>query len=109
MSYYYPSTSAPVPVARKQAEYGYPYPYQATYGRISGSPPEHAASSTHSGVPSYGSSSMVGSSYAGSDYDSSSGSGGAGSIDLLDYMNDRLASAYNPLPLDKSLATQAKT
>lgn len=106
MAYYYP-TSTPVTVPRKTDPYALPYPYQSAYSRVSASPPEHAESSTHSGVPSYGSSSIAGSSYAGSDYDSTSS--GANSIDLLEYMNDRLASAYNPLPLDKSLATQAQT
>lgn len=27
----------------------------------------------------------------------------------MDYMNDRVASAYNPMPLDRSLAQQAQT
>lgn len=107
MSCYYPNPSAPLSVPQKQGAQAYPYPYQSAYSRVSASPPEHAESSTGSGVPSYGSSSLAGSSYAGSEYDSSSS--GANSIDLLDYMNDRLSSAYNPLPLDKSLATQTQT
>ncbi|KAF2102004.1 hypothetical protein NA57DRAFT_73443 [Rhizodiscina lignyota] len=114
MSYYYPSPSAPVSVPQKQGTYPYPYPYQAAYGRVSVSPPEHPESSTGSGVPSYdpsaASTSYAGSAYAGSasEYDSSS-STGTNSIDLLEYMNGRLADAYNPEPLDRSLAKQAQT
>lgn len=81
-------------------------PYAAaspTYPRTTSiSPPEVADSATTSGVSSTGPSFS-----AGSDYDSSS-SGGSG-IDLMDLLNDRLTGSFDPLPLDRSLATQAQT
>lgn len=49
--------------------------------------------------------STAGSSYAGSDTDSS----GVAGLDLLDYMHDRLSSTIDPTPLDRSLAKQAQT
>jgi hypothetical protein len=86
---------------------GYYYPPQQHYGRIAGSPPEAPESTTTSGVPSY-EVSATSSHYAGShsDYDSSSG---AASVDLLDYMGNRLNGSFDPLPLDRSLAKQAQT
>lgn len=29
-------------------------------------------------------------------------------MDLLDYMNDRLSQAYNPVPLDRNMVKQAQ-
>lgn len=86
----------------------YPSTHQAQYSRMSVSPPEAPESSTASG-PSYDPSGSYAASYAGSasEYDTSTGS--ASSIDLMDYMSDRLQSSYNPMPLDRSLATQAQT
>lgn len=100
----YPSTAYPINVPQKP---GYYYPPQQHYGRISASPPEASDSTTTSGVPSY-EVSATSSNYAGShsDYDSSSG---AASVDLLDYMGNRLNGSFNPLPLDRSLAKQAQT
>ncbi len=100
----YPSTSYPINVPQKP---GYYYPPQQQYGRIPGSPPEASDSTTTSGVPSYEVSASS-SHYAGShsDYDSSSG---AASVDLLDYMGNRLNGSFDPLPLDRSLAKQAQT
>lgn len=85
----------------------YPNPHQASYSRMSVSPPE-AETSTASG-PSYDPSGSYAASYAGSssDYDTSMGS--ASGIDLLDYMSDRMQSAYDPTPMDRSLAKQAQT
>ncbi|KAJ4312066.1 hypothetical protein N0V94_007631 [Neodidymelliopsis sp. IMI 364377] len=100
----YPSASYPISVPQKP---GYYYPPQQHYGRISASPPEAPDSTTTSGVPSY--EVFANSShYAGShsDYDSSSG---AASVDLLDYMGNRLNGSFDPLPLDRSLAKQAQT
>lgn len=101
--YYYQTPSAPVSVPKQQATYPYPYPYQTAYARLSESPPEPAASSSGSGVASYDHSGA--STYASSDYASSES---ANSVDLLEYMNNRLAATYNPVPLDKSLARQAQ-
>lgn len=76
---------------------------------MAGSPPEATASVTSgSAVTSYDPSASS-SSYAGSASDYDASSNGAASVDLLDYMNDRVASAYNPMPLDRSLAQQAQT
>jgi len=72
------------------------------------SPPEAADSVTTSGVASYDPS-AASSSYAGSANEYDSASSGTQSVDLYEYMNDRVASAYNPLPLDRSLAQQAQT
>jgi hypothetical protein len=108
--YYYPSTSAPITMPTKnQNPYYNPYPY-GPYSRISVSPPEVTDGSTTSGGGSYDPTGTS-SSYAASasDYDpNSSSSSGAPSIDLLEYMNDRMHTAFNPMPLDRSLAQQTQ-
>ncbi|TKA83685.1 hypothetical protein B0A55_00310 [Friedmanniomyces simplex] len=71
--------------------------------QLSASPPERPESVSTSGAGLY---SAASSSYAGSEYDVSTS--GATSVDLLDYMNDRLSQAYNPIPMDHSLAKQAQ-
>lgn len=103
---YYPSythSTYPIQVPQKP---GYYYPPQ-NYGRVSASPPEAPESVTTSGVPSY-EPSATSSNYAGSasDYESTSG---AASVDLLDYMGNRMNGSFDPLPLDRSLAKQAQT
>jgi len=50
--------------------------------------------------------SYIGSS-ASSEYDSSSTS--ANGVDFNEYMQDRFASSFNPIPLDRGLAVQAQT
>jgi hypothetical protein len=110
--YYGYQPSQPINMPQKQGHQGYQqysqYPQHA-YDRMAGSPPEVAASVTSgSNVASYDPSASS-SSYAGSASDYESASNGAASVDLLDYMNDRVASAYNPMPLDRSLAQQAQT
>ncbi|KAI9783967.1 MAG: hypothetical protein M1839_002912 [Geoglossum umbratile] len=87
--------------------------HQHQYRHASVSPPEAPASSTtsglHSHLPSY-SNSATSSSYAGSasgEYDSSSPA--AGGVDLVALLSDRLTGAFDPIPLDRSLATQAQT
>ena len=75
------------------------------YGRIS-MPPQTAGSSVNSSaVPSLTSGSYAGSSSG----ERESSNGGAGSIDLIDMMTDRLNNVVNPIPLDRSLAQQAQT
>lgn len=105
---YYPQhPSAPLPISTPQKPgYYYPHPQQH-YGRVSGSPPELPESVTTSGVPSY-EPSATSSSYAGSasEYEST---GTTASVDLLDYMGDRLNSGFNPTGLDRGLAKQAQT
>ncbi|KAL5120888.1 hypothetical protein ACEQ8H_001075 [Pleosporales sp. CAS-2024a] len=105
-SYYssYPQNSYPIQVPQKP---GYYYPPQDSYGRVSASPPEAPESVTTSGVASY-EPSAASSNYAGSasDYESS---GGPTSVDLLDYMGNRVNGSFDPIPLDRSLAKQAQT
>jgi exonuclease VII small subunit len=100
----YPQTSYPIQVPQKP---GYYYPPQQNYGRVSASPPEAPDSVTTSGVASY-EPSAASSNYAGSasDYESTNG---ATSVDLLDYMGNRLNGSFDPMPLDRSLAKQAQT
>ena len=105
--YYRPTASLPVNVPGKQPQQAYASRHQrgsSNYSNYSVSPPENPESVTTSGAGVYSSAS---SQYGGSEYDSSS-SGGATSVDLLDYMNDRLAQAYNPMPLDQSVVRQAQ-
>ncbi len=86
-----------------------PQPYSS---RISMSPPSVAGSSTQPSVaPSY-SNSATSSSYSGSasgEYEASSAAGHGNGVDLVEMLSDRLNGAFNPLPLDRSLATQAQT
>jgi biogenesis of lysosome-related organelles complex 1 subunit KXD1 len=102
-----PTGSLPINVPGKNAQQPYIPRHtrnSSAYSQLSVSPPERAESvSTSSGAGLY---SAASSSYAGSEYDSSTN--GATSVDLLDYMNDRLAQAYNPIPMDHSLAKQAQ-
>ena len=75
----------------------------SAYSQLSASPPERPESVSTSGAGLY---SAASSSYAVSDCETSST--GATSVDLLDYMNDRLSQAYDPIPMDKSLAKQTQ-
>lgn len=78
------------------------------------SPPEVAESvASSSGLtPSYGHSgySATSAGYGGSashsDYDSTSSANG---VDMQEYMQDRFAGAFDPLPLDRTVAVQAQT
>lgn len=103
---YRPTSSLPLAVPGKNGHYT--TPHASIYGRMSVSPPE-APDSVTSGGPSYDPS-ATSSGYAGSasDYDASS-NGSATSIDLLEYMNDRLTAVVDTLPLDRSVAKQAQT
>jgi hypothetical protein len=109
-NYYQATYSAPIAVPSKP-QYASYYPQQ--HQGYSVSPPEVAESVTSgSGVtPSYGHSgySAASSSYAGSqsgDYDSTSSANG---VDMQEYMQDRFTGAFDPLPLDRTLAVQAQT
>jgi hypothetical protein len=103
---YYQTTSLPIAVPQKQQYYT---PQNHGYAV---SPPEVAESvTTGSGMaPSYGNSqySATSSSYAGSasEYDSTSSANG---VDMQEYMQDRFTGAFNPIPLDRTLAVQAQT
>lgn len=101
---YQPTGSLPVSVPGKQAQQQIRHQRNASgYSQYSVSPPERPESVSTSGAGLYSSAS---SQYAGSEYESSSG--GATSVDLLDYMNDRLSQAYNPIPLDRNVAKQTQ-
>lgn len=102
---YQPTGSLPVNVPGKSPQQPYAGRHQrnsSAFSQLSASPPERPESVSSSGGGLY---SAASSQYASSEYDSSSG---ATSVDLLDYMNDRLSQAYNPVPLDKNLARQAQ-
>ena len=83
-----------------------------TYSQYSISPPECDDSiSSASGVPSYSNSgySATTASYIGSssgDYDST---GSASGVDFQEYMQERFANSFNPIPLDRSMAVQAQS
>lgn len=102
----YPTASLPINMPQKPGYY-HPVPPHHGYGRVSVSPPEAPESVTTSGVASY-EPSATSSSYAGSasDYDSSASTTG---VDLMDYMGERMNGAFDPMPLDRSLAKQAQT
>lgn len=111
-----------VPIPSKEDHYAGYYAADSAY---SVSPPEdlHEASVT-SGVPSYGCSSsgsysvgMTDSTYGddgssaglGYDWDGGSSAISASGVDFNDYIQDRFADSFDPIPLDRSLAVQAQT
>ena len=105
-SQYYAETM-PMAVPHKDPYAGY---YQSGHSSYSVSPPEYSEhGSSTSGAASYGYSGYSASaSYAGSsqgDYDSAASVSG---VDFNEYMHDRFAE-IDPIPLDKVVATQAKT
>src|SRR5579862_7085915 len=107
---YYATSPLPINMTSKSPYYT---THQHQYRHTSVSPPEAPASSTtsglHSHIPSY-SNSATSSSYAGSasgEYDPSSPA--TGGVDLVALLSDRLTGSFDPIPLDRSLATQAQT
>ncbi|TVY25531.1 Biogenesis of lysosome-related organelles complex 1 subunit [Lachnellula hyalina] len=107
---YYQTTSLPISVPSKSQNAQYYTPQNHGY---SVSPPEVAESVTTgaSMTPAYGNStySATSNSYAGSsssEYDSTSSANG---VDMQEYMQDRFNGAFDPLPLDRTLAVQAQT
>lgn len=64
----------------------------------------HSHSSAYYSVPA--SSSYAGSSHSQGEYDSAASASG---IDLNEYMSDRFAEGFDPIPLDKCTAVQAQT
>ncbi|KAJ9149783.1 Biogenesis of lysosome-related organelles complex 1 subunit KXD1 [Pleurostoma richardsiae] len=103
----YYSGTLPMPVPTKDQ---YPNYYQ-TDSTYSVSPPEGDASvSSGSGVPSYSNSGYSATaSYAGSSHGDYDSAGSASGVDFNEYMHDRFAESFNPLPLDKAMAVQAQT
>lgn len=76
-------------------------------GRVAVHPPDFSDTSTTGGSRTTGYSGIT-SSYSGSiggEYDSSTMSG----IDVVDMLNERVHGTFDPLPLDRGLATQAQT
>jgi hypothetical protein len=98
-----------VPSSAKPAA-SYHHAYRDGY---SASPPDHAGSETSAsaGGPSFGSSALSGSAssnYADStmgEYDSAAS---ASNVDFQEYMQDRFAAAFDPLPLDRAMVVQAQ-
>lgn len=113
------SSTLPLPVPGTKGHHHHPS-YYHTDSTYSVSPPEADASltsgsSSGGGVPSYSShsagysgssASYAGSSHSGLDYESERSASG---VDFNEYMHDHLASAFDPLGLDKAVATQAQT
>lgn len=105
----YYSGTLPMPVPGK----GQHAPYYRSDSTYSVSPPEADVSvSSGSGVPSYSShsgysttASYAGSSHSG-DYDSERSASG---VDFNEYLHEHLAGSFDPLGLDKAVATQAQT
>ncbi|PHH76878.1 hypothetical protein CDD80_1138 [Ophiocordyceps camponoti-rufipedis] len=97
--------SIPMPVPSK----GNQYP---AYSQYSISPPECDDSySSASGVGSYSNSGFTAPSSgymacSAADYDSARSASG---VDFQEYMQERFANSFNPIPLDRSMAVQAQT
>jgi len=102
--YYAASQPISMPQKQQQSPY-YSYP-QVSYGDMSVSPPEVSDGSTTTGGPSYDVGTSSSYAASASDYE---GTNSTSSIDLLEFMQDRLQNSYNPMPLDMSLAQQAQT
>ncbi|KAK3371829.1 hypothetical protein B0T24DRAFT_531411 [Lasiosphaeria ovina] len=110
--YYAASGALPIPAGKGQYQYQYPTYYASGDSTYSVSPPEDldASVTSGSGVASYGHSgfSATTSSYAGSSQGEYDSAGSANGVDLNEYMQDRFADTFNPIPLDKCTATQAQ-
>ncbi|KAK7422855.1 hypothetical protein QQX98_001422 [Neonectria punicea] len=96
--------SMPMPVPTKGSQY-------PTYSQYSVSPPEcEDTVSSASGIASYsnGGYSATSNGYAAgyADYDSTASTSG---VDFQEYMQDRFANSFDPIPLDRSMAMQAQT
>lgn len=102
---HHPTASLPVSVPGKNATQQYTRHNRSSsnYSQYSASPPEAPESVATSGSRVYSSAS---SQYADADYESASS--GATSVDLLEYMSDRLAETYSPMSMDRNLAKQAQ-
>lgn len=131
-SQYYTSAGAlPIPAGKGMGPYStYPSYYTSGDSTYSVSPPEDLDTSVTSGSTGMGGGGGGGaamttssayysvpasaSSYAGSSSSISQGGeydsvGSASGIDLNEYMSDRFAESFDPIPLDKCTAVQAQT
>ncbi|KAL2024085.1 hypothetical protein VTK56DRAFT_9865 [Thermocarpiscus australiensis] len=106
---YYAAGALPIPAGKGQ--YQPPSYYASGDSTYSVSPPEDpdASVSSSSVVASYGNSYSVTTSYASSSRGEYDSAGSASGIDLNEYMQERFAATFDPLPLDKCTATQAQT
>ncbi|EFX06300.1 hypothetical protein CMQ_6621 [Grosmannia clavigera kw1407] len=111
-SMYTEALPMPVPAKDGYADYYQGYQgYQGGHSTYSVSPPEseNAVSSASGGVSYSSPGYSATASYAGSmhgDYESSVSAGG---VDFNEYMQDRFSNAFDPIPLDMSVAKQAHT
>lgn len=104
MATYTYAASSPIAMPSKSPYY-HPVPTSRAYAV---SPPETAdsVSSGSAMAPSYSAGYSTTSSYAGSEYETRHSANG---IDLQDYVSERFSNmSFDPLPLDRSLATQAQ-
>ncbi|EPS44468.1 hypothetical protein H072_1576 [Dactylellina haptotyla CBS 200.50] len=109
--------SLPLPMSRKahhpsplvSPSYEYAYstpPSSSSQGGVVPVARHHAEA--HARTPSYATSSISSSSYAGSALDEFE-DGSMATDDLVSVLTDRLVAAFDPIPLDRSLALQAQT
>jgi len=86
--------------------------YQTGHTSYSVSPPESEDYSSGSGVASYSASGYgysTTASYAGSSQGDYESAGSVNGVDLNDYMHNRFAESFDPIPLDKCMVKQAQT
>jgi len=105
------ATTLPITYSSKPTYNANQY-YTAPRTLYSSSPPEApesvtSSSNLHSAYSATSNSSYAGSAISG-EYDTTSSNLGNG-VDLHEYMQERFEEAFDPLPLDRSLATQAQT
>lgn len=104
------SGSMPMPVPGKDDYNGYYSGYQSGHSAYSVSPPESEHVSSASGTASYGHSGYSASaSYAGSMQGEYESSLSAANVDFNEYIDDQFHQRIDPVPLDKSVAMQART
>jgi len=105
MSGPYYTTSYNMPASTSK---GHQYPAYSQYSTSSMDCDEETMSHHGSAVPSVYSATSAGymTSSSTSDYDSTQSASG---VDFQEYMQDRYANAFNPIPLDRSMAVQAQS
>jgi hypothetical protein len=104
---YYPSPSQPIAMPSSKDTmpiYGYD---NYDYSQMSSSPPEATDESSVGGQ--YYDPSATSASYAASASDCEVPNNAISSVDLLEFMNDRLQNSYNPIDMDRSLLQQVQT